>query len=536
MSRYVGMDLGIGTKHRAIVLEGAERLGKPFSVEVSREGFEDLLRRATQGAEGPVKIVIEPTGLAWVPVAAYMSAAGHQVHLVKPQKASHLRKFLNQHTKSDSVDAETNARLPQVDPHGVHEVRLPTPEQMALRRLVNRRERLAQEVGDQKRRVHALMVMLNPPLMSVLDDSAFSQAARAFYRNLIDPQTVVEMGPQKLQEFWKRHTKGGVDEKLVGRIFTACCTTAELYADLRRAQKIPFDYSEVQEELRAELDWMEHAELEVKRLEERIAKLYDRWDPNHTLEQIRGIGGIIAPSIEALVANIDRFRNARQFTSYCGLCPRKKQSGMSDQPMPMTKCGPRLLKKYLYLAAGVARQWDPEFAAYYARRYARGDHHNRIMIALARKMALRVYSLMKRREKARQASANTGGVVTYVLRNPEGGTIVDKQQARALVLEKYTRAAANPERHKRENALRGKAEGTAPAKREWPSEDATSKHAVPIPQIPQPPEMSNRMQKQVKHADWSSIGTVLKGLLANMPVENPVDSKRKIRGKNCDHV
>ena len=126
---------------------------------------------------------------------------------------------------------------------------------------------------------------------------------------------------------------------------------------------------------------MEHAEQEVQRLEEPIASFYDRLDPDHTLEQIRGIGGIIAASIEALVGNVSRFHNGRQFTSYSGLCPRKKQSGLSDPAMPITKSGQRLLKKYFYLAAAVARQWDPEFAAYYARRYARGDHHNRIMVA-----------------------------------------------------------------------------------------------------------------------------------------------------------
>ena len=358
MNRYVGMDLGISTPHRVAVLDGAERRGKPFAVEVSREGFEELLRRATEGVDGPVKIVMEPTGLAWVPVAAYMSAAGHQVHLVKPQKVSHLRKFLKQHTKSDSMDAETNARLPQVDPKGVHELQLPTPEQMALRRLVNRRERLAQEAGDQKRRVHALMVMANPPLMAALGDAAFSQAARAFYREHADPETVVQMGRERLKKFWKKHSQGPVDEQLIGRIFQACSTTTALYAELRRSQKLPFDYSEVQEEFRAELDWMEHAEREVQQLEERIAPLYDRWDPAHTLEQIRGIGGIIAPAIEALVGNIGRFHNGRQLTSYSGLCPRKKQSGLSDQAMPITKCGQRLLKKYFYLAAGVARQVD----------------------------------------------------------------------------------------------------------------------------------------------------------------------------------
>ena len=33
--------------------------------------------------------------------------------------------------------------------------------------------------------------------------------------------------------------------------------------------------------------------------------------------------------------------------------------------MPITKAGQRLLKKYFYLAAETARQWDREFAAYY---------------------------------------------------------------------------------------------------------------------------------------------------------------------------
>jgi transposase len=532
MNRYIGMDLGLSTKHRVAVLDGAERLGKPFSVEVCREGFEELLRRATAGAEGPVRFVLEPTGLAWVPVAAYMAAAGHQVHLVKPQKVSHLRKFLRQHTKTDSVDAETNARLPQVDPKGVHELRLPTPEQMALRRLVNRYERLTQQVGDQKRRVHALMVMVNPPLMSALGDAAFGQAGLAFFRHYADPALVVKMGRAKLGQFWKRHTKGPVDKDLVDRVFKACCTTAELYADLRRTGKLPFDYFEVQEELVAEVDWMEHAELKAKRLEPRITEIYQRLDPDQTLKQIRGIGDVIAPCIEALVGDIERFPNTREFTSFSGLCPRKKQSGLSDPPMPITKAGQRLLKKYFYLAAEVARQWDAEFAAYYARRYARGDHHNHIMIALARKMALRVYALLKRREKARRARHSGGSVgpVSFVLRNPVGGEALTKKQARALVLEKYTRALANPERHKRERARVGKGKGTGSAKSEWPSEDATSRRAVPTPRIPQARITRNPVDVQNRGEGWMSIGQVLSRALENMPVENHVDRKRK----NCE--
>jgi transposase len=528
--RYVGMDLGIATKHTAAVLDGSERCGKPFSVEVSREGFENLLRRATAGADGTVKFVLDPTGLAWLPVAAYVSAAGHQAYLAKPQKASHLRKFLHQHTKTDPVDAETNARLAQVDPDGVHPLRLPTAEEMTLRRLVQRRERLRQQAADQQRRIKALMVMANPPLMAALGESAFGQAARAFYRCYADPEKVVQMGLESLRQFWRRHSKGKANPDLAVRVFEACSTTAELYQDLRRAGGLPFDYEQIQQELLAELEWMERAEQEARELEKPIAQIYKRLDPDGTLDSIPGIALVIAPTIEALVRDVGRFRNGRRFVSYCGICPRKKQSGLRDQPMPITKAGQRLLKKYLYLASETARHWDPDFAAYYARRYARGDDHNRIMIALTRKMALRVYALLKRREQARRGTPE-GKPVDYVLRDPETGTAVDKKQARTLILEKYTRAGVSPERHQRDRKRRGKTEGTGPAKVEWPSKDATNGK----PEPPSRPQIARQKiecnHPQARGEDWVSIGEEVSRILGNLVVENLMKTCGTSRGQ-----
>lgn len=535
MERYVGVDVGIRTAHKAAVLDGAQRRGKPFSVEVSREGFERLLRRGTEGAEGPAHFVLDPTGLAWVPLAAYLTAAGHKVYLSKPQKGSQFRKFLRQHTKTDAVDAEANARLLQVDPEGVQELRLPSPEQMTLRRLVKRRERLVGEAADQKRRIHALMVMVNPGLMEALGDSAFGAGALAFFRHYADPRKVVKMGRAGLEKFWRRHSQGKADRKRVERVFEACRESADLYEGLRAGGRLPFDYAEVQEEVRDELKWMERAEEEVQRLQGRIEKIYRRLDPQRTLERLPGIGPVIAPAVEALVGNIERFRSGRRFVSYCGLCPRKKQSGLSDRPMPITKAGQRLLKKYFYLAADTARQWDPEFAAYYGRRWARGEDHNRIVVALARKMAWRVYAALKRRQRARQAteSQESLGEVGYVLRHPESGQPLGKKEARALILEKYSRQVADPERHRREKRRRGKTEGTGAAKKEWPSADATSGNPVP----PSPPQIARlrtqSKQGETRRGDWQSIAEVLSRLLPDAALENLVKSCGRKGGQNA---
>ena len=450
--RFVGIDLGLRAKHRAAVFDGVEPRGRPFAVEVSREGFDALLERATRGTEGPVNIVIEPTGLAWLPIAAHLTAAGHRVFVPKPQKVSDLRKFYKKHTKSDAVDAGVLARLPQVDPLGVHELVLPTAEEMTLRRLVKRYDRLMSEVADQKRRIHALMVMVNPALMDALGGDKFGRAAVAFLRTYADPEKVIKLGMKRLQKFWDSKARRTDDPERVPRVFEACRRTAELYRELRDSGRLPFDYDEVQQELEFELDRMERAGQDAKQLEKRIQKIYRRMDPQRTLEKICGIGEVIAPAIHALVGDIERFPNGNKFIGYTGLCPRKNQTGTSDTPMPITKTGQRLLKKYFYLAADVARQWDPELAAYYARRYAKGDHHNRIVIALARKLAWRAYAVLKRWVQAqREQSAAAVDSISYVLRAPDGRQ-VDKHEARNLIVDKLARDVVAPERATRERS------------------------------------------------------------------------------------
>ena len=532
MQRYVGVDLGIRTKHRVAVLDDLERRGKPFSIDVTRAGFEQLLQRATEGVDGPVKFVMEPTGLAWVPVAAFVSAAGHQVYLVKSQKASHLRKFLRQHTKTDCVDADAVARLPQVDSQGAHPLSLPTAEQMALSRMVKRRERLADEIGDNKRRIKALMVMANPPLTAALGEAAFGEGAKAFLRKYSDPEVVVREGLDRLRNFWHKPSKGKVDPELVERVFEACKTTVDLFRNLRQGNNLPFDYQEIHGEISADLDLMDYVERQVEELNERIAEKYQRLDPNRTLEKIPGIGAVIAPAIEALVGNIGRFRNARKFIANTGLCPRKKQSGNRDQAMPMTKAGNRILKKYFYLAAETARRVDPDFARYYARRYAQGDQHNRIMIALARKLALRVYAILKRREQARRdmqkptdaIEGTTKPVpVEYVLRDSEGNPL-NKKEARTLIAANFTRAKANPQRHQQDQSRRGrsprqkKTEDSQTAKVEWPSQNATSGKPAPPSSI--------SLSSQVKagkpvtpQKDWESVAEIIRRFLRDAPTE-----------------
>jgi transposase len=488
------------------VFDGPERAGKTFSFETSHEGLEYLLKRATEDLEGPVNFVFEPTSVVWLPVAAYVGAAGHRNYMVKTQKSSDFRKFFSKHAKSDSIDSGVLARIPQIDPEGVNELKVPTAEETTLKRQVKRRERYVSEASKQKMRLQALLLMANPFLVNALGQEKLGKATVEFLKRYADPEKAVSYGRARLEKFWEKHSKGQADKERAGKVYEACCKAEELYRRLRREERLPFDYDAVQEEIIEELDLLAELEKRTKRVEKQVLALYKALQPERVLEQLRGVGPIIAASIVAMVGNINRFKNGSKFVNYCGLCPRKKQTGASDKKMRITKAGQAVLKKSLYLAADVARRWDPEFAAYYARRYARGDHHDYIVVALARKMALRVYALLKRCEASKESESSK---VAYILRTPEGVEIGAKE-ARELIEKKYAREVVAPERAEKESGKKSESTKKKPAqsKKKWPSEDAT------IGVVPAPANIAAPATEDNSHSNSDPV------LLSELLIEN----------------
>jgi transposase len=72
-----------------------------------------------------LEVVLEPTGPSWLPIAVFCYARGPTVYRVSSAKAHDLRRVLSRHAKSNGIDADTLARLPLVDPAGLHPLQLP---------------------------------------------------------------------------------------------------------------------------------------------------------------------------------------------------------------------------------------------------------------------------------------------------------------------------------------------------------------------------------------------------------------------------
>jgi transposase len=162
--RLVGIDLGITSAHTVRVLAGDGSLVCRRKAIPTVDSLGEVERAALAGTPTGtlLEVVVEPTGPAWLPIAVFFAARGHTVYRVSSAKAHDLRRVLSRHAKSNSIDADTLARLPLVDPAGLHPLQLPDAAEAALDRRVRACDRLTRQAATHKRRIKDLVHQLLP--------------------------------------------------------------------------------------------------------------------------------------------------------------------------------------------------------------------------------------------------------------------------------------------------------------------------------------------------------------------------------------
>lgn len=138
---------------------------------------------------------------------------------------------------------------------------------------------------------------------------------------------------------------------------------------------------------------------QIRELDKQLAVLArDKYPQTATLQQIPGVGVLIALAYVLTVQDPGRFANARDVGPYLGLTPQRHQSGASDPPGRITKAGDSLVRKLLVQGAQyIMRDKSPDSALkrFGLRLAARGGAgaKNRAAIAVARKMTVVMHRL-----------------------------------------------------------------------------------------------------------------------------------------------
>ena len=102
---------------------------------------------------------------------------------------------------------------------------------------------------------------------------------------------------------------------------------------------------------------------------------------------IPGLGPYTASSIIGEIQIMERFKTAHALTAYAGLDPRIRQSGHTlNNTGRLTKRGSAYLRRSLFIAANIARRYDPQFKALFDKKKAEGKPYTVANCIVARKL------------------------------------------------------------------------------------------------------------------------------------------------------
>jgi len=416
MRLYIGLDLGSKSQSEAVAVdESGKIVGEPVRFTPERSSMDEMVATLCGGAlPEEVMFISEPTGTIWHSVESYLSSRGYGFFLVSPQKTHDLRRFYKRHAKTDTIDAYTLAKMALVHPEGLFRPSTMEPLWHNLRRGAKKEAKIARLIGDYKRTIQAKAEIALPGISSVVDE-VDSPLAKCLYTKYLDPRKAVKLGKARLERSLGK--AAGYSEKLFSEIWRCIETAAEIETDC--------DYDDLRVDIDEDFEVLECLKAQWESVKRRNLRTYCRLDPGRLLCTVYGVGDTLAPAILAGIGDGGRFKSIKHFLSYTGFTPRVEESGQREaKGTRMTKAGPPWLRRALYLAADVARRWDPQLAeVYYRCMLNKGHAHTKALCVVASRLAMRIYAVVKEQRP-------------YELRDVDGRPVT-AQEAKAIVEARY---------------------------------------------------------------------------------------------------
>jgi transposase len=415
----VGLDAAVVANHHVIVRRpcpgGAGDVVANFTVPPTLAGMDVLSKRLA--LHGPVMAVAEPTSMTWLPLSIALGRAGCSLALVGNRHSARLRSALAGKNKSDSIDANMLSRAGEF--FSLQPARIPSPQELALKRVCQRRGKLIVDANRRLRRIISLARWAFPDVWNAFAGSR--STALAVLTRWPDLAQLARARTSTISDIVAAHTRGvdNVDDRAV-RIRAAARAWAEFWEGHVDLDALAWETSEL-------LDDYADAETRLERATDVARRRWEQlWGDDRLLLSVPGMGPITSPTVRAFLADGSQFDDAKQAQSFVGLNPSNWSSGQMAAPSrAITKEGPAVLRLAFYQAGNVARTVDPQLAEFYRRLMVeRGHCHTQASCAVARKLVARTWATL------------TAGRC-YQLRDLEGQPItrrVAKQQAAALAV------------------------------------------------------------------------------------------------------
>jgi transposase len=339
-------------------------------------------------------VVLESTGVYWIPVYEVLEQRGLKVWLVDARQIKYVPG-----RKSDVQDCQWLQKLMSL---GLLRAAFrPGPEVCVLRAVARQRDTLLAEQASWIQRVQKALVQMNIQLGEVLSD-VMGLTGQTVIRAIVAGQR----DPQVLASYRNGRVKASKDEiarALQGNwrqehLFVLAQSLA-MYDDIQR------HLAECDAKLRALMSELAAAQVDIGRAPRAGSKRRVEFDLQQMLANWAGvdltrINGLGADTVLKLLTEIgpdlSRFASVKHFCSWLGLCPGTKISG-GKVLSSGTKRAANRARQALKLAAQSLWHSQSALGAFYRRMQARMDTA-KANTATAHKLARMVYFMLTRGE------------------------------------------------------------------------------------------------------------------------------------------
>ena len=168
---------------------------------------------------------------------------------------------------------------------------------------------------------------------------------------------------------------------------------------------------------------VERMNAEIAALDQRVVEEVARRPAAVRLQTHPGVGPVTALAMVLTVGPAERFPSAKHVGSYFGLIPSEHSSGGRQQMGRISKQGNAFLRFLLVEAGQSAARYDAELRRFY-RRLAVRKHRGLAKVAVARKLAMRLYWMLRE-------DWNYAQLCKAVVRGSPSHSVVRKQKPNA---------------------------------------------------------------------------------------------------------
>ena len=389
----LAVDVAKGKSMVSLISSCGEVLIEPYEVNHSINDFSNLLNRIKNLKLDNISVIMESTGIYHRPVERFFLENNFKVFVINALYSKMYKRNLRK-TKTDKLDCISLSEL--FFTTDFREYIKPDDIYLNMNALSRQYHALDELCVNLKNRYKNLVYLCFPEYELIFKNKAiYSELALSFIEKYPHADIISNTRIDSLQNFFKKNGFRHWKKKPM----TIKEYAINSYPSVSKDDEITSSLSQIARLINT-------YQKEIETIKYKIIFLGKKTKYFESINSIFGIDEFTTSLIIAELGDINRFRNIKELTAYCGLDPSIKQSGKSiNIKGPISKSGNKYLRKILFISIlnilSLTRlcHTENDIEIYYRKKRNEGKHHYVATIACTTKLLRHIFVLCKQLDK-----------------------------------------------------------------------------------------------------------------------------------------